>query len=130
MASVARVNGSKTNVGVLYNTDCNLYLITVKQANATVVDLQAEDSAGANAVVDGVVEQIVKEISPLAYFTPANNSGTINVVMPLAIDSASELQTRIRRIGLVSGGTTTSVGPNNVDISGTTVAAAQQFIIS
>lgn len=40
--------------------------------------------------------------------------------MDKSINSAAELQTRIRRIGLKADGTT-SVGPNNIDISGTVV---------
>jgi hypothetical protein len=40
------------------------------------------------------------------------------------INSASELQVRIRSIGKDSGATTTSIGPNNIDISGTTVESA------
>ena len=130
MATVQRVNGSKTNVGVLYNANCNLFLITVKQANTTAIDLRAEDSAGVDAVVDGVIEQIVKEINPLAYFVPNSTGGIIHVVMDQSIDNASELQVRIRRIGIQSGSTVTAVGPNAVDISGTTVAPAQSFTVA
>ena len=43
------------------------------------------------------------------------------IVMDKAINSAIELRTRVRQIGKDSGATTTSIGPNDVDISGTTV---------
>ena len=130
MATVTRVNGSSTTVGTIYNPNVNLYIIQVKTTGgAANVNLQLEDStdsdgAGADAaVVDGVVESIVKEINPLAWFTLAANTGFIYVVMDKAINSAAELQTRIRRIGLKSDGTT-AVGPNAKDISGTEVAVA------
>jgi hypothetical protein len=135
MATVTRVNGSATTVGTLYNPNANLFIIQVKPVGgATNVNLQLEDStdsdvAGADvAVVDGVVEAIVKEINPLAWFTPALTTGFIYVVMDKAINSAAELQTRIRRIGLKADGTT-AVGPNSKDISGTVVldAAAVSF---
>jgi len=128
MATVTRVNGSATTVGTIYNPNVNLYIIQVKTNNgAANVNLQIEDStdsdgAGADvAVVDGVVEAIVREINPLAWFTVAATSGLMYVVMDKAINSAAELQLRIRRIGLKADGTT-AVGPNAKDISGTEVS--------
>ncbi len=125
MASVTRVNGLKATVGTLYADNCNLFKITVKVAAGTAVDLRAEDDA-----VGETVEMIVQELNPLAYFVVDANTGIINVVMDKAITSASELQTRIRRIGIDSGATTTSIGPNDIDISGTTVEAAVGFTVA
>jgi hypothetical protein len=128
MATVTRVNGSATTAGTLYAPNSNLFIIQVKTTGgAANVNLQIEDStdsdgAGADvAVVDGVVESIVKEINPLAWFTPAASAGLIYVVMDKNINNAAELQLRIRRIGLKADGTT-AVGPNAKDISGTTVS--------
>ena len=123
---VTRVNGSATLTGTLYNKNCNLFLIAVKNTGGSAINLQVEDSS---VTVDGVIEAIVKETCPLAYFTPTNSSGYIHVVMDIAIDDHAELQLRIRRIGLKPNGTT-SVGPNLVDISGTVVTAATSFIVS
>lgn len=126
MATITRVNGSATVVGTIYSPNSNLFIIQVQTTGSANVNLQLEDSidgdgAGADvAVIDGVVESIVKEINPLAWFTPAGTSGYIYVVMDKNINSASELQTRIRRIGLKADGTT-AVGPNAKDISGTLV---------
>lgn len=134
--TVTRVNGSATRVAVLYNPNAYLYIITVKNASNTAINLQLEDSydgdgAGADvALVDGVIESIVKEINPLAWFAPADTSGVIHVVMDDSINDATELRTRIRRIGKIAGGTTTTVGPNAVDISGTTVVAATSFTVA
>ena len=118
MASVIRVNGLAVTVGTLYNLNANAFLITVKNASASAIDLRAEDDA-----IDEAVEQIIKELNPLMFFVTNSSAGTIHVVMDKSINDASELQTRIRRIGKDSGASTTSIGPNDIDISGTTVAS-------
>lgn len=120
MAVVTRVNGLQATVGTLYNLNANAFLITVKNAAASAIDLRAEDDA-----VDEAVEQIVKELNPLMFFVTNSSAGTICVIMDKSINDASELQTRIRRIGKDSGATTTSIGPNDIDISGTTVQSVQ-----
>jgi len=102
--TTGRVNGSDTRVGNLYPVNCNLYNIYVSYEGA--VDLRTQDSYGGDAVVDGVIESIVKELNPLAWFADNNNSGRIRVVMDKAIDDAAELQTRIRNIRNDIGGTT------------------------
>lgn len=125
MASVTRVNGLAVTVGTLYNLNANAFLITVKNASASAIDLRAEDDA-----IDEAVEQIIKELNPLMFFVTDSSAGTIHVVVDKSINSASELQTRIRRIGIDSGATTTSIGPNDIDISGTTVAAASSITVA
>jgi len=125
MGSLTRVNGLAVTVGTLYNLNANAFLITVKNAAASAIDLRAEDDA-----VDEAVEQIIKELNPLMFFVTNSSAGTIHVVMDQSINSASELQTRIRRIGIDSGATTTSIGPNDIDISGTTVAAGASITVA
>jgi hypothetical protein len=130
--TVTRVHGSDTQVGIIYNLNANLYIITVKNTSTTALDLSLEDSYNGNAVIGGVIEAIVAEINPLAWFVPADQTtyaGQIHVVMDKAINDATELRTRIRRIGLKADLTTT-VGPNNRDISGTTVTAAVSFMVA
>lgn len=132
MATVARVNGSSTRVGVLFNLNSNLYVITVKNTGGTAIDLSAEDSYDTNAVVNGVIEAIVDDLNPLAWFVPSDQTtyaGKIYVVLDKAVNDALELRTRIRRLGLLLNGTT-AVGPNAVDISGTTVDAATSFSVA
>ena len=117
MATFTRTNGLKATVGTLYAPNCNLWLITVKDTGASAIDLRDEDDA-----VNETVEAIIQELNPLAYFTTDSAAGTMMVVMDKTINSASELQTRIRRIGKdADPATTTSIGPNDIDISGTTV---------
>ena len=94
--TTGRVNGSDTRVGNLYPVNCNLYNIYVAYEGP--VDLRTQDSYGGDAVVDGVIESIVKELNPLAWFADNDNSGKIRVVMDKAIDDAAELQHRIRNI--------------------------------
>lgn len=118
--TVDRINGSATLVDTLYNLNSNLFLITVQTTDDEVIDLKTEDS---ESVVGGVIESIMDDISPLAWFVPDDQSGQIFVVMDKAINDSLELQTRIRRIGLQSDGTT-SIGPNQIDISGTLVVVA------
>lgn len=125
MAVVTRVNGLRNLVGTMYADNCNLYLITVKNASNSAIDLTAEDDA-----VDETVEQIVKELNPLAFFITNSSAGTIHVVMDKGVNDAAELRTRIRRIGKDAGADTTSIGANDVDISGTTVVAASSLTIA
>lgn len=126
MASVTRINGTQSTVATLYNPNCNLYLITVKIANGTPVDLQLQDGAdsdGAGADAGGadqIVEMIIKEISPLAYFVPAAGNGVIYVVMDKSISDATELRTRIRNLSPI----------NTVVVTGTTVTAATSFTVA
>ena len=130
MTTVTRVNGSATQVGTLYSPNCFAYLITVKNTSATAIDLQTEDTYGGNAVVGGVIEAIVDELNPKAWFAPADNSGKIHVILDMNLDDAAELQVRIRRIGKPTGSAVTAVGPNSIDISGTTVVAASSITIA
>jgi hypothetical protein len=121
MGVVTRVNGLKATANTLYSVNSNLYKITVKKTAGGVaaIDLRGEDDA-----VDEVVEMIVKDLNPSAYFVVNDSSGVIYVVLDKANTSAAELQIRVRRIGIDPGATTTSIGPNDIDISSTTVEAA------
>ncbi len=119
MASVTRIHGSDTTLGTLYSPNANIFVITVKNAAGVVKNLATEDSAGGDAIVDGAVESIVKELCPVAWISDAVTAGKIYVVMDTNISDATELQTRVRRLG--------AVGPNSTDISGTTITAATSF---
>ena len=117
--------GDKTTVGTMYSPNAFCYKLTVEDATNTAVDLRAEDDA-----YNETVGQIVREISPLAYFVVNDNSGVIHLVMDKNINSASELQARIRTIGKDAGATTTSIGPNDIDISGSDVVAASSITVA
>ena len=112
MSSVTRTNGLGCTVGTVYAPNAKAFLITVKNAAASARDLRAEDDA-----VDETVEMIVKELNPLMFFVTDSAAGTIHIVTDVSL-SASDIQTRIRNLG-------TTVGPNDVDVTGTTVVDVQ-----
>jgi hypothetical protein len=118
-------HGLDNTVGVTYKQNCNHFKVIVKNTSDTAIDLRAEDDASKEAV-----QAIVSELNPLSFFLTNDNTGTIFIVMDKAINSASELQTRIRRIGKDNNANTTSIGPNDIDISGTTVTPAVTISMS
>jgi hypothetical protein len=118
--------GDNTTVGTMYSPNAFCYKLTVEDASNTAIDLRAEDDA-----YNETVAQIVREISPLAYFVVNDASGVIHLVMDKNINSASELQARIRTIGKdADPATTTSIGPNDIDISGSDVVAATSITVA
>jgi hypothetical protein len=125
--TIGRINGSATQVGVLYSPNCNLYNIYVRTASAA-VNLQTEDSSGGDKVINGVIESIVKELNPLAWFVDAASTGLIRIVLDKNADEAAinsqvvaaELTTRLRRLS--------PVGPNAVVITGTSVWPATSVV--
>jgi hypothetical protein len=117
MADITRVNGLACTVGTLYSLNAKAFLVTVKNAAASARDLRAEDDA-----VDETVEMIVKELNPLIFFVTDSSAGTIHLITDVSL-SASDIQTRIRNLGTV-------VGPNNIDVTGTTVADAASITIA
>jgi hypothetical protein len=65
---------------------------------------------------------IVKELNPLIFFVTDSAAGTMHIVTDVSL-SAADLQTRIRNLG-------TAVGPNDIDVTGTTVAAAASITVA
>ena len=123
MATVTRTTGtSHMTVGVQHEPGCHCYLLTVQNASNTAIDLRGEDDA-----VNEAVEAIIMEIAPLAYFITDSAAGTVALIMDINVDDHTELQTRIRRIGVDSGASTTSIGPNDIDISGSDVLPIRSF---
>ena len=124
MATVTRQTGLQATVGTVYKPNCNIYLFTIKKGDTVAVDLRAEDDA-----VNETVEQIIKEFNPAAYFITNSAAGTMHMVLDKSQNSASELQIQLRRIG-DSNDDGSTVGPNLIDISGSTVAAAASFTVA
>ena len=111
MAGFTRTNGLSVTAGNVYSHGAKGFLITVQVAGNTDVDLRAEDDA-----VDEAVEMIIKEVNPLMYAVKNEASGEISVITDRNT-SPADLQARIRALG-------TTVGPNNVDVTGTDVVEA------
>lgn len=123
MPEVTRSTGTAhMTVGVQHEPGCHCYLLTVQNASNSAIDLRAEDDA-----VNEAVEAIIMEIAPLAYFITDSAAGTVALIMDKNINDHSELQTRIRRIGKDAGASTTSIGPNDIDISGSDVLPVRSF---
>ena len=120
MATVSRVTGLQATVGTLYNVNCNLFKLTVKKRDGVAVDLRNEDDA-----VEEAVEQILKELNPLAYFIVDAGTGIIHLVMDKNA-TAADMQYRVRNIGN-SDDDGSTVGPNLIDIGGSTVSDAVSF---
>ena len=117
MAGVTRVVGLNATAGTLYSVNAKAYLVTVQNASNSNIDLRAEDDA-----VDEAVEMIVKELNPLMYLVTNSAAGTIHVVMDER-SNAADMQQRIRNLG-------TAVGPNDIDVTGSDVAAASAIAVS
>ena len=108
----------------MYSPNCNVYLFTIKKGDTVAVDLRAEDDA-----VNETVEQIIKEFNPAAYFITNSAAGTMHMILDKSQNDRSELEIQLRRIG-DSNDDGSTVGPNLIDISGSTVAAAASFTVA
>jgi hypothetical protein len=117
MAIVTRVHGLACTVGTLYSLNAKAFLVTVKNAAASARDLRAEDDA-----INETVETIVKELNPLMFFVTDSSAGTMHIIADVSL-SAADLQTRIRNLG-------TAVGPNSIDVTGTTVALGASITVA
>ena len=123
------VVGKLYTIVALGNTDFTKVGAAVSAIGVKFIATAVGTGSGTAAQLGTTIEAIVDEISPLAYFTNNDSSGIINVIMDKSIDDATELQTRIRRIGLLPS-TLTDIGPNGIDISGTTVTQASTISLT
>lgn len=119
MPAVIRVNGKDCDAGSLYSLNAKLMLVTVKDQSDTVVDLTDGDE---DQVIDGAVEQILREVAPLVFLVEDAASGKIFLAVDVAL-SAQSIQDRIRHLG-------ETVGPNDIDVSGTTVEEGDGFAVT
>jgi hypothetical protein len=120
MAKVDRINGfgQYTTGTVRTVAQLKAFLITVKDDSSTAVDLQSLDDGA-----DEMVEAVIREVQPLMYYLPSDNSGTIHVIVDGHAVTASSLQDRLRVV--VAG-----VGGYVVANNDTTVAEASSITIA
>jgi len=94
MSATTRVNGSGQ-----YATGT---IVSVVQLKAFLIDvgadLQAQDDG-----IDEAVEQVIRELQPLMYFTPTAGDGIIHVIVDGHAVDADTLQARIRALDTGSG---------------------------
>lgn len=140
MATFTRTNGGVGVEGVIngasgaqLGASLKFYVITVKNSAAAARDLRPEMAAGQNGGANLAVEAIMRVVPQgvLAYHVVNDNTGVIHLIVdgvnaPEATTgstTAPGLQEMIRALG-------TTVGTNNMDVSGTTVADGTAFVIS
>ncbi len=132
--------GTQTTVGTLYGVNSKLHVITVNNSIAIRANLVTD-----SGLTGGVIESIVDEVNPLAYYTTgstATNQANIFIVTDKQV-SAADLQHRIRQIGANTAATrltsTTftyantaiqSASGNLIDISGTQVVEGTSFTVA
>jgi hypothetical protein len=94
MSATTRVNGSGQ-----YTTGT---IVSVVQLKAFIIDvgadLQAQDDG-----IDEAVEQVIRELQPLMYFTPSAGDGIIHVIVDGHAVDADTLQLRIRALDTGAG---------------------------
>jgi len=99
MATFTRVNGAEfTEVGTLYSTSqIDAYKLTIRSTSDgttnTPVDLTADDGE-----VEGSVEQLMREISPLMYYVDDASTGVVHVIVDNHANTAASLTSRIGQI--------------------------------
>lgn len=95
------------------------YVVTVKDSGASVVDITAEDDAD-----NEIYEKIIGQFGSVLAYDSTAASGLIYVITDShAAPDASVIQEVIRSMG-------TSVGANNIDVSGTVVVNGTSFTVS
>lgn len=128
MPAFQRVHGTYDNysTGTLRATGQHkAFLITVKD-NSAAVDLQARDGDATDGTeTDQLVELVVKEIAPLMYYAPSNNSGQIHVIMDGHHVTADSILARIKPIiaGELGGANTVANNTSTV-AEGTAITVA------
>ena len=124
MAEITRVNGDvfsgveiNTAVGglVVFNgSQIKAFAVVVKNVSGTAVDIRAE--ANALEAIEKIFQAITL-VSTIVYYQVENTTaGQISMIIEAQGGgwTAAAMQTAIRALG-------TTVGANNIDVSGTTV---------
>lgn len=95
MAGFTRVNGAGfSSVGTLYATGQHkAYLVTIKDDSNTAIDLTADDG-----VVEGKLEQFLREVSPLMYYAANASTGVVHIIVDGHHNDATSLRNRVRQI--------------------------------
>jgi len=136
---VTRIHGGVGVEGVINGVsgaqlggNVKFFNIVVKEAGGSARDLRPEMASGKDGGLGLAVEAILRVCPPtIAYYVPNNNSGNIHLIVDghnapsASTGSATQpgLEEVIRALG-------TSVGSNNMDVSGTDVTEGAAFTVS
>ena len=95
MAGFTRVNGAGfSSVGTLYATaQHKAYVVAIKDDSDGAIDLRSDDG-----VVEGKLEQFLREVSPLMYYAANANTGVVHIIVDGHHNDAASLQKRVRAI--------------------------------
>jgi hypothetical protein len=114
MAAFTRVNGAGfSSVGTLYSTaQLKAYFVTLRSTSNgsnTAVDLTADDGD-----VEGKVEQIMRELSPLMYFVTNSSAGTFSIIVDGHANDATSIKARLNQLSGVGDDTAVTLGTSIV----------------
>lgn len=114
MAGISRVNGFGNYVVGSYRSSANIgaYKLTVQNASDSAQDIRAEDDAA-----NEVVEAIMMATNAIGSSFTDSTAGTATLLVDDTQWDAASLQAAIRHLG-------TTVGPNDIDVTGSDVVAA------
>lgn len=121
MAGFARVNGfDQYTTGTLRTVaQLKAFLIAVKNASNTAIDLQSLDDGA-----DEMVEAIIREVQPLMYYVPSDNSGLIHIIVDGHAVDATSLQERVINIVIGQGSYGTAATNDTTVTLGTSITVA------
>lgn len=128
MPSVQRVHGTYDNysTGTLRATaQHKAFLIAVKD-NSGAVDLQTRDGDATDGTdTDELLELIIKELSPVMYYSPSDGNGNVHVVMDGHHVTAASILARLKPIiaGELGGANTVANNLTTVTL-GTAITVA------
>lgn len=119
MAGFTRTNGaSQAIVGSLKTVvQLKAFLVTIKNDSNTAIDLRSDDG-----VVEGKLEQFLREVQPLMYYATDDNAGTVTIVVDGHAVDADTLQIRVRNV-FGAAGTNGSANDSTV-VEATSLTAA------
>jgi hypothetical protein len=114
MAGISRVNGFDNYVVGAYRSSANIgaFKLVVQNASDSAQDIRAEDDAA-----NEVVEAIMMATNAIGSSFADANTGVATLLVDSTQWDAASLQAAIRHLG-------TTVGPNNIDVTGSDVTAA------
>jgi hypothetical protein len=114
MAGIARVNGFGNYVVGAYRSSANIgaFKVTIQNTGDAAQDIRAEDD-GANEVI----EAIMMATNAIGSSFVDDNSGVGTLLVDATQWDVASLQRAIRHLG-------STVGPNNIDVTGSDVVAA------
>ena len=121
MAIQTRVNGfGQYTTGALRSVaQLKAFIITIKDASDTAVDLQSLDDGA-----DEMVESVIREVQPLMYYAVTASTGVIHVIVDGHGVDAASLLIRIKQVVIGQG----SYGTLSTNIS--TCTEGTTFVVA